>query len=153
MHWLQHRSYLVHTTAGAVYHPTWKHLWDRVVTKPDPGPASERDTSDVSNKDQIHMHASQKPYMLYAPAATPPILVAYQCNTPSEQPHTPIKPAAAVITQCNQSVVHSSTEPKVPAPLSMPAAKVPPSSASHTSMATCQSSCTWCVPECLIEQM
>ena len=33
MHWLWHRSYLVYTTAGAVYHQTQKHPWHRVVTK------------------------------------------------------------------------------------------------------------------------
>ena len=95
MHWLQHRSYLVCTTAGAVYHHTWKHLWDRVLTKPDHEPASARDTSHIYNKEQAHMHAPQEPYMLYAPAAAPPKLVAHQCITPSEQACTPAKPAAA----------------------------------------------------------
>ena len=48
------------------------------------------------------MHAPQKPYMLHAPAATPPKLVAHQCITHSEQPHTPAKPTAAANTQCNR---------------------------------------------------
>ena len=74
------------------------------------------------------MHVPQKPYMLHAPAATPPKLVAHQCITPSEQPHTPAKPAAAANAQCNQSAVQSNTEPKVPSPPSVPAAKVPASS-------------------------
>ena len=62
------------------------------------------DTSDI--KTQTHMHALQKPYMLHAPAATLPKLVAHQCNTPSEQPHTPDKQAAAANTQCNRSAVN-----------------------------------------------
>ena len=97
------------------------------------------------------MYAPQKPYLLHAPAATPHKLLAHQYITPSEQPHTPAKPAAAANTQCNQSAVQSSIEPKVPASPSMPAAKVPASSASHTSMATCQSSCMQYVPEHLVE--
>ena len=104
--------------------------------KPDPEPASVTDTSDVSNKDHTHMHTQQKPYMLHVPAATPPILVAHQCITPSEQPCTPAKPVAAANTQCNQSAVQFSTEPKVPALPSVPAAKVPASPASHTSVTT-----------------
>ena len=74
-------------------------------------------------------------YMLHALATTPPKLVAHQCITPSEQLHTPAKPAAAN-TQCNQSAVQSNTEPKVTAPPSVPATKVTVSSASHTSMTT-----------------
>ena len=119
------------TTAGAVYHQTQKHLWDRVVKKPYPEPTSVIDTPNVSNKDQTHMYAWQKPYMLHAPAATPPNLVAHQCITPSEESHTSAKPPAAN-TQCNQSAVQSSTEPKIPAPPSVPAAKVHANSASHT---------------------
>ena len=88
----------VHTTAGAVYHQIWKHLWDELITKPDPEPVSVADTSDVSNKHQTHMHAPQKPYTLHAPAATPPKFVAHQCITHSEQPCTPAKPAAAANT-------------------------------------------------------
>ena len=84
------------------------------------------------------MYAPQKPYMLHAPAATPPSLVANQCITPSEQPCTLAKPAAAANIQCNQSAGQFSTEPKVTTPPSVPAAKVLSSSASHTSMATCQ---------------
>ena len=99
------------------------------------------------------MHAPQKPCMLHAPAATPPNWAPHQCITPSEKPCTAAKPAAAANTQCNQSVVQSNTEPKVPALPSVPATKVLISSASHTSMATCQSSQTQCVPECLTEQM
>ena len=94
------------------------------------------DTYDVSNKNQTHLHAPQKPYMLHAPVATAPNLVANQFITPSEQLHIPTKPAAAANTQCNQSAVQSNIEQKVPALLSVPAAKVPTSSASHTSMAT-----------------
>ena len=62
------------------------------------------------------MHAPQKLYMSHAPAATPPKLVADQHSTPSEKPCTPAKPATAN-TQCNQSAVQSSTEPKVPVPV------------------------------------
>ena len=87
MHQLQHRSYLVCTTAGAVYCQTQKYLWVRAVTNPDPEPASMTDTSDVSNKDKNYMHAPQKPYILHAKTTTPPSLVAHQCNTPTEQPH------------------------------------------------------------------
>ena len=148
---LQHRSYLVHTTAGVVCHQTWKYLWDRVEAKPDPEPASV--TSDVSNKDQTHIHAPQKPYMLHAPAATYPKFVTHQCITPSEQPCTPAKPAVAANRQCNLSAVQSRIEPKIPAPASVPATKVPTRSASHTSMATCQPNHTQCAPECFIEQM
>ena len=71
--------------------------------------------------------------MLHAPAATPPKLVAHQCITLSEQPSIPAKPAAVANTQCNQSTLQSSTEPKVPAPPSVPTTKVPASSVSHTS--------------------
>ena len=95
-----------------------------VVRKPDPEPPSVTDTSDVSNKDQPNMHAPQKPYMLHAPAATPLNLVVHQCITSSEQPCTPAKPAAAADTQCSKSALQSSTEPKVSAPPSVPAAKV-----------------------------
>ena len=77
--------------------------------------------------------------MLHAPAATPHKSVAHQYITLSEQLCTPAKPATAN-TQCNHSAVQSSTEPKVPASPSVPAAKVPASSTSHTSMARCQSS-------------
>ena len=128
---LQHRSYLVCTTAGAVYCQTQKHLQDSVVTKPDPEPASVIDMSDVSNKDQTHVHVLQKPNMLHAPAATPPKMVAHQCITHSEQPYTPAKPGAAN-TEYNQSAAQSTTEPKVPAPPSVSATKVPASSTSHT---------------------
>ena len=98
----------------------WKHLQDRVVTKPDPEPTSVTNTPNVSYKDHNHMHAQQKPYMLHAPAAPPPKLVAQQYITPNEKPQTPAKP---VNTQCNQSSVQSSTEPKVPAPPCVPAAR------------------------------
>ena len=97
--------------------------------KPDPEPPSARDTSDVFNKTQTQMHAPQKPYMLHASAATPPKLVAHQCITPSEQPCTPAKSAAAPNTQCNQSAVQCSTEPKVSVPPRVPANNVPASSA------------------------
>ena len=110
--------------------------------KPDPEPPSATDTSDVSQKTQTSMHVPQKPYMLHAPDATPPNLEAHQCITPSEQPYTPAKPATAANTHCNQSAVQSTTEPRVPSLPSVPAAKVPVSCASHTSMATHRSSCT-----------
>ena len=109
-HPLQHRSNLLCTIAGTVYHWRWKHLQDKVVTKPDPEPSSATDTPDVSNKPQTDIHAPQKPYILHAPAATLPKLVAHQCIIPSVQPCTPAKPAAAANTQCNQSAVQSSTE-------------------------------------------
>ena len=105
--------------------------------KPNPEPASVTDTSDVSNKDQTHMYAPQKPYMSHAPAATPPRLVAHQCITPSDQPCTPVKQAAGANTQCTQSAVQSSTEQKVTAPPSVPATNVPAISVSHTSMVKC----------------
>ena len=73
--------------------------------KPDPVPLSATDTSDVSCSDQTHMHAPLKPYVLHAPAATPPNLAAHQCITSCEQPLTPAKPAAAANIQCNQSAV------------------------------------------------
>ena len=105
--------------------------------KSDPEPPSATDTSDVSNKGQTHMHTPQKPKMLHAHAVTPPNLVAHQSITSSEQPHTPPKPVALANTQCNQSAVQSSTEPKVSEPTSVPATKVPANFASYTSMATC----------------
>ena len=77
-----------------MYHQTWKHLQDRVVTKPDPEPTSVTDMPNASNKDQPHMHAPQKPYMVHAPDPTSPKLVVHQYITPSEQPHRPTKPAA-----------------------------------------------------------
>ena len=110
--------------------------------KPDPEPPSATDTSNVSNKAQTNMQAPQKPYMLHAPVATPSKLAAHQRIMPSEQIHTSVKPTAAANTQYNQSAVQSNTEPKVPAPPSVPATKVPASCASHTSMVTCQSSHT-----------
>ena len=54
---------------------------------------------------------------------------------------------------CNPEAVQASTEVKVPVPPSAPAAKVPASTTSHTSMATQQSNHTRRAPECLIEQM
>ena len=89
--------------------------------------------------------------MLHAPAAILPNLAVHQCTTTSTQPSTPAKPARVVNTQCNQSAVQSSTEPKVPAPPCVPAPKVAASCASHTSMAACQSSCIQDVPEHLIK--
>ena len=89
---------LVCTTAGAVYNQTQEHLQDRVVTRPYPEPPSVTENSSVSNKDQTHMYVPQKPYMLHAPAATPPNSVAHQCITPSKQPYIPAKPAAAAMT-------------------------------------------------------
>ena len=96
------------------------------------------------------MHSPQKPYILHAPAATPPNLVAHQCITLSEHPYTPAKPFAAANTQYNQSAVQYSTEPKVQAPPSVPATKVPASSASLTSMGN--TVITNDVPEHLFEQ-
>ena len=95
-------------------------------------PSSATDTSDVSNKAQMHVHASQKPYMLHAPAATLPSFASHQCTTPSAWFHTHAKPAAEVNTQYNQHAVQSSTEPMVPAQPSVPDTKVPASPASHT---------------------
>ena len=63
--------------------------------EPDPEPALVTDTYNVSKKDQNHMHAPQKPYMLHAQPATPPNLVAHKCITPHEQPCTHAKPATA----------------------------------------------------------
>ena len=65
-------------------------------------------------------------HLEHAPAATSPRLVPHQCITPSKQPQTPAKAGAANI-QYNQSVAQSSTEPKVLAPSSVPATKVPTS--------------------------
>ena len=114
-----------------MYQQTLKHLQNGVVTKPDPEPVSDIDTCDITNKNQTYRQASQKPYMLHALAATPPKLVAHRCIKLSAQSSTPAKPAVAANTQCNQSAVQSSTEPKVLAPPSVPAAKVPASCASH----------------------
>ena len=111
---LQHRPHLVHTTAGAVYCQTQKHLQDRVVMKPDPVAPLATDTSDVSNKAQTHVHVPQKPFIQNAPAATLPNLAAHQCNTPTAQQHNPAKQAAAVNAQCNQNAVQSTTELMVP---------------------------------------
>ena len=142
---LHHQSYLVKTTAGAVYRHTRKHLCERQVSKPDLEPLSA--DLDVSTKAQPPVHAPLKPVSNHAPAAAPqPRLAATQCTIPSAPPH-------CTHAKCSPEAVQASTEAKVPAPPSVPAAKVPASITSHTSTAPCQSSCTHHAPEHLIEQM
>ena len=142
---LHHQSYLVKTTAGAVYRHTRKHLHERQVSKPDLELPSV--DLDVSTKAQLHVHAPLNPVSNHAPAAAPqPRSAATQCTIPSAPlHHTHVKHSP--------EAVQASTEAKVPVPPSVPAAKVPASITSHTSMAPCQSSCTHHAPECLIEQM
>ena len=142
---LHHQSYLVKTTAGAVYRCTRKHLHERQVSKPDLEPPSA--DLDVSTKAQSHVHAPLKPVSNHAPAAAPqPRSAATQCTIPSAPPH-------CTHAKCSPKAVQASTEAKVPAPPSAPVAKVPVSITSHTSMAPHQSSNTHHDPECLIEQM
>ena len=75
------------------------------------------------------MHAPLKPVPNHAPAAAPqPKSAATQCTIPSAQPH-------CTHAECSPEAVQASTEAKVPAPPSVPAAKVPASITSHTSMA------------------
>ena len=142
---LHHQSYLVKTTAGAVYQHNRKHLRERQVSKPDLQPPSA--DLDVSTKAQQHVHEPLKPVLNHASAAVPqPRSAATQCTIPSTPPH-------CTHANCNPEAVQASTEAKVSAPPSVPAAKVPASITSHTSMAPCQSSHTHHAPECLIEQM
>ena len=142
---LHHQSYLVKTTAGAVYQHTRKHLCERQVSKLDlESPSADLD---VSTKAQPHVHAPLKPESNHAPAATPqPRSAATQCTIPSASPH-------CMHAKCSPEAVQASTEAKVSVSPSVPVAKVPASITSHTSMAPCQSSCTCHAPECLIEQM
>ena len=100
------------------------------------------------------MHAPWQKTINYALAAAlqpKPAATQYTILSTPHQ-HTPAK-TADVTPQCNPSAVQASIEQKVPAPPSVPAAKVPASSTSHTSLATHQSSCTHHPPECLIKQM
>ena len=79
---LHHQSYLVKTTAGAVYQHTRKYLCERQVSKPDLEPPSA--DLDVSTKAQPHVHAPLKPVWNHAPAAAPqPRSAATQCTIPS----------------------------------------------------------------------
>ena len=147
-----HNSYLVKTTTGAVYQCTRKHLWDRQVNKPDLEPPSA--DLDISEKALKPVHAPLQKTTNHAPAAAlQPTPAATQCTIP-RTPHwcTPAK-TVDVTPQWKPSSVQASIEQKVPAPPSVPAAKVPASSTSHTSLATCWLSHTCHVPECLIEQM
>ena len=142
------------TTAGAVYRHTRKHLHERQVNQPDPEPPTA--DMEISHKVKTHVHAPMQPNVHHAPAGVQPEPAATQCTNPSTQHQcTPAKSTQQVVKtpQCNQSAVQSSTEQKVSVPPSVPAAKVPASSSSHTSLATCQSSCTHHVPQWLIEQM
>ena len=76
---LHHQSYLVKTTAGAVYQRTRKHLREMQVSKPDLDPPSA--DLDVSTKAQPHVHAPLKPVPNHAPAAAPqPKSAATQCT-------------------------------------------------------------------------
>ena len=151
---LWHMPYLVHTTAGAVYWHTCKHLHERQVNQPDPEPPTV--DMEISHRVKTHVHAPIQPNVHHALAGVHTESAATQCMTPSTQHQcTTAKPTQQVVRtpQCNQSAVQSSTEQKVSAPLSAPATKVPASSSSHTSLATCQSSCTHHAPQHLIEQM
>ena len=124
---LHHQSYLVKTTAGAVYQCTRKHLHERQVSKPDLEPPSA--DLNVSTKAQPHVHAPLKPVLNHAPAAAPqPRSAATQCTIPS----TPLHHTHA---KCSPEAVQASIEANVPVPPSVPAAKVPASITSHTSMA------------------
>ena len=140
---LRHNSYLVKTTAGAVYHCTRKHLWERQVTKPDLEPPKA--DNPVMHKAQVCTPPQHKSYA--EAAALRPNPAAVQCAKPSTLQQSTPNPV------CNPSPVQPSTEVKVPAPPSVPAAKVPASQASHTSLATRQSSRTRHAPERLIEKM
>ena len=122
--------------------------------QPNPEPPTE--DIEISHKVKSHVHAPIQPNVHHAAAGVQPEPAAAQCTNPSTQhQHTPSKPTQQVAKtlQCNQIAVQSSTEQKVSVPPSVPAAKVPVSLSSHTSLATCQSSCTHCVPQHLIEQM
>ena len=121
---LHHQSYLVKTTAGAVYRHTRKHLRERQVSQPDLEPPSA--DLDVSTKAQPHVHAPLKPVPNHAPAAAPqPKSAASQCTIPSAPLH-------CTHATCNPEAVQASTEAKVPVPPSLPATEVPASITSHT---------------------
>ena len=144
----------MHTTAGAVYLCTHKHLHERQVNQPDPEPSTA--DMEISHKVKTYVHVPIQPYVHHAPAGVQTEPAATQCTTPSTQHQcTPAKPTLQVVKtpQCNQSTVESSTEQKVSAPPSAPAAKVLASSSSHTSLATCPSSHTHHAPQHLIEHM
>ena len=83
------------------------------------------------------MHAPLQKTINHAlAAALQPKPAATQCMIPSTpHQHTPAK-TAAVTPQCKQSAVQASIEQKVPVPPSVPVAKVPASSTSHTSLTT-----------------
>ena len=135
---LCHKSYLVHTTAGAVYWHTCKHLHERQVNQPDPEPPTA--DMEISCKVKSHVHALIQPNVHHVPAGVKPEPAATQCTNPSTQHQcTPAKPTQQVVKtpQHNQSAVQSSTEQKVPVPPSVQATKVPASSSSHTSLAMC----------------
>ena len=111
---------------------------------------------EISHKVETHVHAPIQPNVHHASAGVQTESAATQCVTPSTQHQcTPAKPTQQVVKtpQGNQSAVQSSTEQKVSVPPSAPAAKVPASSSSHTSLATHQSSHTHHAPQHLIEQM
>ena len=92
------------------------------------------------------MHAPLQKSINHTPAANlQPKPAATQCmiqSTPHQ--HTPAK-TAHVTPQCKPSAVQASIEQKVPAPPSVPAAKVPASSTIHTSLATGRSSARTCI--------
>ena len=140
---LCHQSYLVKTTARAVYRCTRKHFCERQVSKPDlECPSADLD---VSTKAQPHVHAPLNPVLNHAPAAEPqPRSATTQCTIPSAPPHR-------THAKCSPEAVQASTEAKVPATPSVPATKIPASITSHTSMVPHQSSHTHCTSECLIE--
>ena len=151
---LCHKSYLVHTTAGAVYQHTCKHLCDTQVNQPAPEPPTA--DMEISCKVKTHVHAPIQPNVHHAPAGVQTESAATQCMAPSTQHQcTPAQPTQQVVKtpQCNQSAVQSSTEQKVSVPPSVLAAKVPVSSSSHTSLETHHSSHTHHVPQCFIKQM
>ena len=94
---------------------------------------------EISRKVKTHVHKPIQPNVHHALAGVQPEPAATQCTNPSTQHQcTPAKPTQQVAKtpQHNQSAVQSSTEHKLSAPPSVPAAKVPASSSSHTSLAT-----------------
>ena len=124
---LHHQSYIVKTTAGAVYRCTRKHLHEKQVCKPDLEPPST--DLDVSTKAQPHVHVPLNPVSNHAAAAAPqPRSAATQCTIPSAPLHH-------THAKHSPEAVQASTEAKVPVPPSVPVAKVPASLTSHTSMA------------------
>ena len=94
-HRLCHKSYLVHTTAGAVYWHTCKHLCERQVNQPNPEPPKA--DMEISCKVKTHMHAPIQPNVHHAPAGVQPEPAANQCTNPSTQHQcTPTKPTQQV---------------------------------------------------------